>query len=839
MSRSVASSRVKRRGLGWPVLIGIGAIPVALIILGLLLAQEFRQVRELRQTAIQSYQSRFQINDLLSLMQDVETGQRGYLLTEDPSYLQPYQTARGRLRDGLSALDDEARSRPAISPLVERLRALAAQKVAFADEAIRLGQQGQRSAAIAHVRSGRGKMLMDDIRTQIQRMDDAEKNWLAAASDRADGARYRTQLMTFGILALLSLSLTVAAIMIARTMAARRRALDRLEDTSARQQAILDSARDAIITLNPSGSVETANRAAEAMFGYRTDELVRRDVGVLFEVAPDQGASQSFLQRLGVAPDSARHSEEYWARRSDGGTFPTDVSISPMKLADGTHFVAIVRDITERRQVEQMKSEFVSTVSHELRTPLTSIAGSLGLLSGGAAGALPDKAARLIEIAHSNSERLVRLINDILDIEKIESGKMEFDVRPILLQPLLRQAVQANQGYADSFGVQLALEPGDEGAKVLADPDRLMQVVTNLVSNAIKFSPKGEVVRLSTAPLDRRYRVTVEDRGDGIPEAFRARIFSKFAQADSSDARQKGGTGLGLSIVREIVSRLRGSVSFDTVEGEGTVFHVDLPCGTDGALPRRAEQRILICDSDAACAAQIEEALGEVGFACDIVDSADALHARLEEQRYAAIILDLLLPDEDGIGLIRSLRADPRHAATPIIVVSTHEDDVEGEISQALSVVDWLQKPLPLDRLIARVRDVLDLGANGQPRILHVDDDPDVLNIVATAFDRRAIVHSVPGLETARAALAKDDFDLVILDLGLADGSGLELLPDLRRDDGKPIPIVIFSAQDADPRLAREVDAVLTKSRASLGRLVDTVEVLVTAPPGDASRRTG
>jgi PAS domain S-box-containing protein len=819
---------------------GIAAIPIVLGILGLLLAQEFRQVRDLRNTAIQSYNSRFQIQSLLSILQDVETGQRGYLLTHDPRFLAPYESARLRLQEGLAALQDEAQSRPALRPHVERLHALSREKVRFADMTVALLQEGREGEMLALVRSGRGKAVMDQIRQHIIGMDAAERQWLAEATQRADRARVRTQWMTFVLIGLLAIFLTLAAILNARTLAARRRALERLQDTTARQRAILDSASDGIITLNPSGSVETANTAAEAMFGYRTSEILRRDVGLLFEIAPDRGGQESFLQRLqSRSENNAAYSEEFWALRRDGGQFPTEVSLSPMDLADGRHFVAVVRDITERKQVEQMKSEFVSIVSHELRTPLTSIAGSLGLLAGGAAGALPDRAGRLIDIAHSNSERLVRLINDILDIEKIESGKMEFDIKPILLQPLLRQAVQANQGYAESFGVRLVLEAGEENAKILADSDRLIQVVTNLISNAVKFSPEGAAVRISTHALDRRYRITVRDEGAGIPEEFQSRIFGKFQQADSSDTRQKGGTGLGLSIVKEIVTRLRGSVSFQTAEGQGTAFNVDLPCSSEAVPAIRVTPAILICDPDEASARLIEYSLRQAGFACECVSSAAELKACLDRQRYSALILDLVLPDGDGIGLIRSLRSDPHHAAMPVIVVSAEGLMEEGEVSQALSIVDWLQKPLPLDRLVARVQEVLEKHWSGQPRILHVDDDPDVLNIVATAFEERALIRSVPGLETARAALGQEQFDLVILDLGLADGSGLELLPDLNKAGGEPIPVVIFSAQDADPTLARKVDAVLTKSRASLERLVDTVELLVPSPRSGAAGKEG
>jgi hypothetical protein len=212
-----------------------------------------------------------------------------------------------------------------------------------------------------------------------------------------------------------------------------------------------------------------------------------------------------------------------------------------------------------------------------MRTPLTSISGSLGLLKGGAAGELPERAMRLITIAHSNSERLVRLINDILDIEKIESGKMNFALQPVELGAALEQAIEANRGFADNLNVQLVLEPVAEPALTLADPDRLTQVITNLLSNAAKFSPPGEAVSIGLATQADRHRITVADRGPGIPDEFRSRIFSKFAQADASDTRAQGGTGLGLSIVREIVTRLGGSVGFEARDGGGTVFHVDLP----------------------------------------------------------------------------------------------------------------------------------------------------------------------------------------------------------------------------------------------------------------------
>ncbi len=243
--------------------------------------------------------------------------------------------------------------------------------------------------------------------------------------------------------------------------------------------------------------------------------------------------------------------------------------------------LCIVRDISERKKIERMKNEFVAVVSHELRTPLTSIRGALGLVAGGVAGTIPTSAKAMLEIAHKNSERLVRLINDMLDIEKIESGKMQFDLQPLHIQPLIERAVADNQAYAQQLGVVLEVVPPVLNSEVLGDSDRLLQVMANLLSNAAKFSPHGGVVQVAAARHGQNVRIAVIDQGEGIPEAFQGQIFQKFAQADSSDTGHKGGTGLGLSISKAIVECCGGSIGFTSSPGGGTTFYVDLPIHAD------------------------------------------------------------------------------------------------------------------------------------------------------------------------------------------------------------------------------------------------------------------
>jgi two-component system, sensor histidine kinase and response regulator len=248
------------------------------------------------------------------------------------------------------------------------------------------------------------------------------------------------------------------------------------------------------------------------------------------------------------------------------------------------------RDVALRNEVEsqiatKIQDEFVATVSHELRTPLTSIAGALGLLSGGATGPLPATASRLISIAHTNVQRLLRLINDILDIAKFESGDMTFKFAAVDLRATIEQAMESNLSFAHDHGVRMRLEQASSRCTVWADSDRLNQVFTNLLSNAIKFSSAGQEIVVAVGRREQTAYLTVRDRGPGIPDAFKPHLFDKFSQADTGNARQKSGSGLGLHIVRNIVSRHDGVVGFEDAPDGGTIFFVEIPLWSEGAMP--------------------------------------------------------------------------------------------------------------------------------------------------------------------------------------------------------------------------------------------------------------
>ena len=562
-----------------PVIFGLSAI---------LLQSEYRESRRLRAELNQSYATRFTLERMLTLHLNLETAQRGYVMTGNSSFLEPYEQAEGRIENAFGALAETVGPASALGENLDALRAASVAKRQFTERTITIAQTGGQDEARELIASGRGKRLMDRIRILVARMDEQESTELARRIKDSERSRERVRGIFLGATALLSVLLLLAALLGLRMNRARQQAVEQLRESVARQEAVFNSAPDGLILLNQKGQIDHLNPCAAAMFDYESEKLQDRHVTQLFHEAPTSDRVQGFLQSLEIGGGEAIAPREFEAMRRDGSHFPVEVMVSPVSGVDERCYLAVVRDITQRKQVETMKNEFVSVVSHELRTPLTSIAGSLGLLAGGAAGALPERAAKLVGIAHSNSTRLVRLVNDILDVEKLQAGMLRLPLRPIALGPLVEQTIQQNQGFANEFSVGLRADPVPSDAYGLGDEDRLVQVLTNLISNAIKFSPAGEIVRVAVTPLHDMIRISVVDRGPGIPEDFRDVIFQKFVQVDSSDTRRKGGTGLGLTIASEIVALMHGKLSFDSESGRGTSFHVDL-CRADEAPEQRAE----------------------------------------------------------------------------------------------------------------------------------------------------------------------------------------------------------------------------------------------------------
>ncbi len=590
--------------------------------------------------------------------------------------------------------------------------------------------------------------------------------------------------------------------------------------------AIIESSDDAIISKTVKGIITSWNTAAEIMFGYSAQEAIGQPMTIIFPV--DRLEEEPKILEQIANGERIEHFETVRLTKS-GKPIDISATISPIKDKAGQIIgVSIIaREITERKKIDKMKNEFISTVSHELRTPLTSIQGSLELILSGTMGEIPQDCTPLLEIANNNSSRLVRLINDILDIEKIESGNMEFTVKPIEIMSVVQQTLDANQAYADEYGVKL-VKTSQINCYVIADHDRLIQVLTNLISNAVKFSPKDEAVEVGVALVKSNVRVSVTDYGSGIPDEFRDRIFTKFSQADASSTKQQGGTGLGLSICKAIVEKLGGQIHYESEINKKTCFYFELPVyrhQTDSVNTELDTQSdtILICEDDPDVANLLKLMLEKKGYSTDIAYSAEQAKQKLFSKPYAAMTLDLMLPGQSGIDFFKELRGPEGISDIPVIVISAIADKTKAELKgDALSISDWLDKPIDQSRLESAISQAIANKTANHFRILHIEDDPDIVTLVKTLLKNKATVDVATDLQTAKLKL-QQDYDLVILDLMLPDGSGSSLLSSIAHRD-PPLPVIVFSAKEESEELTDCVNARFIKSKTSNEDLLQSIE---------------
>jgi len=344
-----------------------------------------------------------------------------------------------------------------------------------------------------------------------------------------------------------------------------------LRESELKYQKIVDSAPLGIAHYDKTGRVTTYNNSFYELSGLDSENLEKLNLAnsgnAAFSAAVTEaieGGNGYFEGTMAVINPGQTHDIRIYSR----GIVDADQHV--------TGGVMLVEDITEDKRAEKIKNEFISTMSHELRTPVTAIRGALGLLKGGVAGEIEGEASRLLDISMNNAERLLFLINDILDVERLESGQVKFDIEKLEVTSFLREVVGVAEGYASENHATLELDDCTEGAYINADKNRLMQVMYNLLSNAVKFSPEHDSVKISAGCEDGYVIIAVTDHGPGIPAEFHDKLFERFTQADSSAARNVPGTGLGLNIARELVEKQHGAIDFVTSDS-GTTFTIRFP----------------------------------------------------------------------------------------------------------------------------------------------------------------------------------------------------------------------------------------------------------------------
>ena len=586
----------------------------------------------------------------------------------------------------------------------------------------------------------------------------------------------------------------------------------RVEAAHADLLATLETIPAALMIFNADGSVRLRNRAATEVFGIepQTPEL-RKNYWSRFKRIAKDGTPippEKWISARALDGETIKN-EELEIHHPDGRVFPILASGAPLRNELGHVAGAVVafHDITRLREVDRLKDEFVSIVSHELRTPLTSIRGSVQLVLD-EPGSVPDPEMRkLLQIALNNCERLVRIINDILDVSKIESGNLTLRRKAVHVADLVRQSIDVVASPAANARVRLEVKVPASIRPVMVDPDRIVQAIVNLLSNAVKFAPPDSAVTTTVTGSEHMVTIAVADHGEGIAPENLNRLFRKFQQVDSSSSRRKGGTGLGLAITKALVEQHGGRIFVDSELHKGTRFSFTLPTASseeaasiapvaanDDGSARLVARRVLIVDDDDDFRDLMRLQLSHAGY--DVLDARDAESAiQIARASHPDVItVDLLMPGIDGWSFIDRLRQEEGLANIPIVVVSGAADaKTDVRLPTDVSVI---AKGEGHDRLLREIS--LALAGRRGATVLVAEDDDDLRGVLTASLTRNGhrVIQARDGAE-ALASLERDQVDLLVLDLVMPNIDGFEVLARLKGTGrGATLPVVVVTGTD-------------------------------------------
>lgn len=582
------------------------------------------------------------------------------------------------------------------------------------------------------------------------------------------------------------------------------------QEEASKSQAILESIADGVVVNNPQSRVILVNPAAERILNKFRDKLINTDVRNLIEAFDDPGRTSALAaidQMLAHASTPTQIKTTSVLLEMDNRVISAHMAPVIARHDEFLGVVTILRDITKEVEADRAKSEFISTVSHELRTPMTAIKGYTDLIYGGAVGQLNDNQKHFLSVIKNNTDRLIALINDLLDISRIETGRVRFEPAPVKLGEVVADVVEAMAAHAQEQGLILTYEVDAGLPEVMGDRDRLYQVLTNLIGNAINYTPEGSVT-VDVTNVGMAVQLSVRDTGIGIESEDIGRIFDRFYRADDPVVQEASGTGLGLPIVKMFVEMHGGRVWVDSEKGKGSTFTFILP--VPGAKQESKEPKslapppimaksVLVVDDDVDIAQLVRLQLESNGYHVFTASRGNQALEMVKRGKADLILLDRLLPDMDGLALLDTLKSDPSTAEIPVIMLTIVEDDGDA-VARGASA--YLVKPVNEQLLLDQIETVL----TRQGRVLIVEDDEDTVEMLGRALRRVGFT-----TETARdgyealASARRVRPDVILLDLRLPGMDGYEALSHLKRSIvTSTIPIIAISAHVTNPMAERK-----------------------------------
>lgn len=781
-------------------------------------------------------------------LQRAETGQRGFLLTGRPEYLARYRAGLDSLPAPLAAIRRSAAGEPAVTGAVASLDTLLRARLATLATTVALAERGRLDSALAIVRAAQGETLLVRLEQVAGDIERAEAASVERWDDRlrlADRLSLVTNVVG-GVLAIVFL--VVGWRRILRDLAQREKAELAVREREQLLTQLIEHIPLAVYLKEPERlTFVRFNRGGEEMLGLRRDEIIGRRAVDLFP--PAEAERFEAEDRAVLAGRDAAIPPETIPTRARGLRHLQSRKVAIRDNDGRTLFLlGVTEDVTDRRRAEQAlleakeaaetanraKSAFLAKMSHELRTPLNAIIGFSELLENGQGGPLTEKQRRYVAHVLGSGRNLLQLINDILDLSKVEAGRTELVLGSVDVRVMLAAAAAALEAMAAKKGITVRVASAAGPLLAAADEGKLRQVLYNLLSNAIKFTPEGGRVDLAAGLTEgpdggAEVVVTVADTGIGIRREDQERVFNEFEQVVPAGGQPNEGTGLGLALSRRLVELHGGRIWVESAPGEGSTFSFTLPAAGARAIapPARgnglAEGRpvehpvALVVDDDPRARDLIGDTLRAAGFEVATAGTGEDALTQARLVKPDVITLDILLPDRGGLGLVARFKSDPELAPIPIVIVSVTDD---REVGLGLGAVEWLVKPVERRDLLTAVDRALSAAPRGErpPTVLVVDDDVATVEWLAELLGQHGfqVLTARDGRGAIALALSARP-DAMLLDLVMPEVNGFDVVRVLQGDPvGRAIPIVVLTARDmsqAERRgLLASVREILAKS---------------------------
>ncbi|MCH7480248.1 MAG: PAS domain S-box protein, partial [Chloroflexi bacterium] len=659
-----------------------------------------------------------------------------------------------------------------------------------------------------------------------------------------------------------------------RDITERKKSQEALAESEARLKAIVETASSVIIVIDRNGILEDFNHSAEVIFGYNSSEVMGRNVKMLM---PEAYAIEhdGYLNNYHETGDKKiiGIGREVDGRKKDGSIFPMHLSVNEVHLSDRTVYAGIIDDITERVKAEaklldyaqklewtnmeisdalkraeeatKAKSSFLASMSHELRTPLNSIIGFSRVILKGIDGPINEMQQQDLDAIYGSGQHLLEMINSILDLSKIEAGKMELSIEEIELHEVVKSVVSTAMGLVKEKPVTIVNNVPEDIPTVHADRTRVRQILLNLLQNATKFTDEGTI----TVALNKRVNddgipelvISVTDTGIGISLEDQKKLFEPFSQVDDSPTRKTGGSGLGLSISRRLVEMQGGEIWLDSIEGEGSTFYFSLPVATDVShqhapvVPAKDKKIIISVDDDSKVIDLYNRYLEPHGFQVIAVTDPDSALDQIKSIKPLGITLDIMMPKQDGWQLIEKLKSDPDTKDIPIIICSILDNRDKG---YKLGATSYLIKPILEDELVDAINRLDIKQLDTPPNILMIDDDRNAMRLVNKVLSSEG-EYNLSFAEGGIAGLAKIQSsppDAVILDLYMPDLDGFSLLESIRTDPAlKSLPVIVLTGGDLSEEqlaeLSNKKQAILRKDSLDGDSLINCLQELLSEKP--------